>query len=126
LIVGNEMPDAAARSACDNPASARAALIWRIDTKGIDKTLPRVVILSVLNRKQWSNAMPENLQTLPTHLSKLQDAAYLAKSLVGVILACGTNKDRWEVALSAADAANDILAEIGEGLDYVNLPEVSA
>jgi hypothetical protein len=40
LIVGTEMPDRAARSSCDQPSSALAALIWRIATFGIDIPLP--------------------------------------------------------------------------------------
>jgi hypothetical protein len=36
LIVGTDTAPAVANSSCDQPNSARAALIWRIDTFGID------------------------------------------------------------------------------------------
>jgi hypothetical protein len=70
--------------------------------------------------------MPDKPQSLADHLAEMQDAVYLAESLVRAVVACGAYPNRKDVIITAAEAALDILREVGSGLDSVNLPEVSA
>src|SRR5271157_3786651 len=45
LMVGTDTPELLAASACDQASSARAALIWRIDTFRIDLQTARAILL---------------------------------------------------------------------------------
>jgi Fe-S cluster assembly ATPase SufC len=70
--------------------------------------------------------MPENQKTLRDHLEQMQHAAYVAESLVSVIVACGGNRRRSDLVIMAAEEAQKVLDEIGRGLDSVELDKVPA
>lgn len=64
--------------------------------------------------------------TIKTHLGNLYDAALVAESLIGVIVACGSMPNRSDLVIQAAEDAEKIIQEICRGLDSVELDKVLA
>jgi hypothetical protein len=69
--------------------------------------------------------MPDKPQALADHLSDLQNAAYVAESLLSVIVACGDHPKRKQLIITAAEAAQEIILELGRGLDSVEIMKIS-
>lgn len=69
-------------------------------------------------------ARPDSQKSLLTHLEVLQGEVYVVESLVSVIVACGGKANRSELVIKAAEAAQEILLDIGRGLDSVELHKV--
>ena len=70
--------------------------------------------------------MPAISQSLRDHLEGLHGAAYVAESLIDTIVSCGGDPKRTTLALTLAAAAQEILAELGRGLDSVELAKVAS
>jgi hypothetical protein len=77
-----------------------------------------------LTRGTSPAAAPDSLKSLLAHLETLQGEVYVVESLVSVIVACGGKANRADLVIKAAEAAQEILLEVGRGLDSVELGKV--
>jgi hypothetical protein len=63
---------------------------------------------------------------LRAHLEDLQGTAYVAESLIDAIVSCGDNPRRKALAMTLAESAQEVLAELGRGLDSVEIDRLVA
>ena len=70
--------------------------------------------------------MPKLTPKISDHLEELQRNVYLAESLISVIVRCGDDPKRTALIINTAEAIEEILADVGRGLDSVELEKVSA
>lgn len=67
------------------------------------------------------SARPNSRKSLREHLEDMQHAVYVAESLISVIIACGASPKRMALVVKAAEDAQEVLDELGRGLDRVEL-----
>mgnify|MGYP000862340039 CR=1 FL=1 len=72
------------------------------------------------------SARPESLNSLRAHLSAMQDASYVAEALVAAIVACGDDRRRGTLRIVLAEAAQEVLKDLGRGLDSVEIDRMVA
>ena len=60
------------------------------------------------------------------HIQIMQHSANVAESLVDAIVACGDDPRRGTLVITLAEAAQEVLQELGRGLDMVEIEKVTA